>query len=229
MKPEGAEHAQRSRELFFALVGPHVKRLYHFVRHLLGYQEAVGNLRPGELPADEVVDALLVRAYREFVKQPPPSRPKGWLIEQARRQVAIEVRRLGVWQGRTSVHTEDEVPATPPAEYVTRLGEEILEFHEPDENLKVEDVIPDLDLTAPDERAESDELRWSVTAALAGLPEEWREIVLLHHVEGLAGAELARVAGTSPAEVEAVLDLARQYLRQRLVEMGYAPAAPRRS
>lgn len=44
------------------------------------------------------------------------------------------------------------------------------EFHGPDEDLEVEDLIPDLDLTTPEERAEIDEVRWCVDAALAGLP-----------------------------------------------------------
>jgi RNA polymerase sigma factor (sigma-70 family) len=223
-----APREQRSRELFFELVGPHLTRLHHLVRHLLRYREATGDLRAGEVAPEELVDAVVVRAYREFVRHPPPGRPlKRWLVGLAREEVARELRRRKSWDARTPVHTEDDVPETPPEEAVSRLGEEILEFYEPEEDLRVEDVVPDLDLVGPEEQAESDELRWSVDAALAGLPREWREIVLLHHVEGLSGAELARVAGKSTDEVEHVLELAREYLRQRLVESGRALAAER--
>jgi RNA polymerase sigma factor (sigma-70 family) len=220
MRSEAAPREERSREMFFALVGPHVKRLYHFVRHVLAYREAIGDLRPRELSADDVVDAVLVRAYQEFVTHPPTRRLKSWLIGLAREQLAADVRRLTAWDERTPVRTEDDVPETPPEEYVSQLGEEILDFHEPEEDLKVEDVVPDLDLTTPEEQAEADELRWCVDSALAGLPREWREVLMLRHVEGLSGAELARVAGKPPAEVERMLDQARQYLRQRLVESG---------
>jgi RNA polymerase sigma factor (sigma-70 family) len=222
MKPETTPREQRSRETFFALVGPHVKRLYHFVRHLLAYREAIGDLRAGELSADDVVDAVLVRAYQEFITHPPPRKLKSWLIGLAREQLAADVRRLKAWHERTPVHTEDDVPETPPEESVSRLGEEVLDFDEPDEDLKVEDVVADLDLTTPEEQAATDELRWCVASALAGLPLEWREILLLRHVEGLSGAELARVSGRPALEVERVLDQARQYLRQRLVESGCA-------
>lgn len=221
MKPAAALRAQCSREVFFGLVGPHVKRLYHFVRHVLAYREAIGDLQPGELSADDVVDAILVRAYQEFVTHPPRRTLKRWLIALAREQLAADVRRLVSWHERTPVRTEDDVPDTPPEEFVSRLGEEILDFYEPEEDLKVEDIVPDLDLTTPDERAETDELRWCVESALAGLPREWREVLLLHHVEGLSGAELARVTGKSPAELDRILDQARSYLRQRLVESGY--------
>jgi hypothetical protein len=71
MKPRAAPPEQRTREVFFALGGPHVRRLSPFVRHVLGYHEAVGDLLPGELSADEVVDAVPIRAYQEFVSRPP--------------------------------------------------------------------------------------------------------------------------------------------------------------
>jgi RNA polymerase sigma factor (sigma-70 family) len=225
MAASPAPHEPRSRELFFELVGPHLTRLYHLVRHLLRYREATGDLRPGEMVPEELVDAVVVRAYREFVRQPPRRPLKRWLVGLAREEVARETRRRKSWDARTPVHTEDDVPETPPEEAVSRLGEEILDFYEPEEDLRVEDVVPDLDLVGPEEQAESDELRWSVDAALAGLPREWREIVLLHHVEGLSGAELARIAGKSIDEVEHVLELAREYLRQRLVESGRALGA----
>jgi hypothetical protein len=62
--------AERRRIMFFSLVGPHLNRLHHFVRHVLGDLRATGELRPAELTADEVVDSVLLRAYREFVSEP---------------------------------------------------------------------------------------------------------------------------------------------------------------
>jgi hypothetical protein len=38
----------------------------YFVRHQIAYLEAIGNLTTGELTPDDVVDEVLLRAYREF-------------------------------------------------------------------------------------------------------------------------------------------------------------------
>jgi hypothetical protein len=57
---------QRTRESFFPLMGRHLARLYHFVRHQLAYLEAVGDLPRGELTLEEIVDAVVVRASREY-------------------------------------------------------------------------------------------------------------------------------------------------------------------
>ena len=218
---EGHEMNQRRRrELFFSLIGQHVKGVHHFVRHELAYAEAVGDLMPDELTPEEVVDAVILRAYREFVKEPPEGKIKSWLIRLAREHLDAEVKRLKAWRSRTGVRTEAEVPRTPPTEYVSTLGDERLDFDEPDEDLKIEDVIPDVDVPTPEQETETKELRWCVSAALAGMPREWRRAVLLRHVEGLTLAELTKTIGRTEPEVERMLAHADAYLRQKLVEAG---------
>jgi DNA-directed RNA polymerase specialized sigma24 family protein len=44
--------------------------------------------------------------------------------------------------------------------------------------------------------------------------------VLLHQVEGLDSVELAKTLGRTEPEIERVLEYARRYLRQRLIEAG---------
>jgi RNA polymerase sigma factor (sigma-70 family) len=219
MKAETGSPQLRKRELFFWLVGRHLTGLHHFVRHQLAYFQAVGDLLPDELTAEDVVDAVLLRAYGEFVKDPTPQKIRSWLVQLARQHLETEVQRLKSRRDRT-VRTEQDIPETPPTEAVSTLGDEILDFYEPDEDLKLEDVIPDLEIPTPDEVAETEELRWCVNAALAGMPKEWRRALLLHHVEGLRDADLARAIGKPQPEIRRILDRARHYLRQRLVESG---------
>lgn len=115
------------------------------------------------------------------------------------------------------------MPETPPERSVRSLGDEILEFYEPDEDLKVEDVIEDLDVEMPDEERATRELQSCVDAALAGLPGEWRRAVTLRYVEGLSGDALARALGRSRTESERLLEHARACLRERLTESACRP------
>ena len=59
-------------------------------------------------------------------------------------------------------------------------------------------------------------------AALAGMPTEWRRALLLCHIEGLSATEPARTIGWAEPEIEHVLEHAREYLRQKLIESGYS-------
>ena len=154
---------QHNRELFFSSAIQQLDRLYKFVRHQLAYLESVGDLMRGELTGEDVVDTVLLRAYREFVK---PSRASGstpseaervkqpaepdigeWLIGLAKAQIERDVKRFKAERKRT-VHIEEDVPETPPAEEVQTLGDEILDFYVSDEDLKLEDVFPDGDVDA---------------------------------------------------------------------------------
>jgi RNA polymerase sigma factor (sigma-70 family) len=215
-----AEAGHRNRELFFSLAGQHLRPLTDLVRHKIAYYEAVGDLLPGELAPEDVMDAVLLQAYREFVRTPPDGSMRRWLIGLARDHLRSEVKRLKGWRARTAVRTEEDVPETPPTEAVSALGDEILDFHEPDEDLKVEDILPDLEVPTPEDEAARREVQRCVSASLAGTPRAWRLVLTRRYVDGLTGRALAQAVGMLESQVERVLEQATGYLRQRLVELG---------
>lgn len=88
-----ATSEQSNRESFFIQVNRELKGLYRFVRHQLAYFESVGDLIPGELSPEEVVDEVLLSAYREFVKNPAQREMRAWLLQLARKQLAAAVKR----------------------------------------------------------------------------------------------------------------------------------------
>lgn len=77
-------------------------------------------------------------------------------------------------------------------------------------------------LPTPEEILERGDLRDDITRTLAALPHTWRRVFVLHAVEGLALRDVARILGRSRAAVDADLNHAREYLRQRLVDAGFA-------
>jgi len=125
--------AESKRDAFFSMVNPHLKRLHHFVRHLIAYAEAMGDLVEGDLTPQDVVDGVLVRAYRESLKGPRIPDIKNWLLQHALEQLQAEARRLEIERAGT-VHMEEDVPEIPPVREVSTLGDEILDFYQPDEH-----------------------------------------------------------------------------------------------
>ncbi|HEX9444365.1 MAG TPA: sigma-70 family RNA polymerase sigma factor [Candidatus Binatia bacterium] len=224
MTAPSEEHG--NREAFLSAAGRHLKELYAFVRRQLSYRESLGDLAPGELAVEDVVDAALIRAYREYAKQPPGDDLADRLKRLAARQIENEIRRLRPERER-AVHVEEDVPETPPEEEVRDLGEGILYFYQPDEDLKAEDVLPDLRVPTPEQAAEALELRECFRKALAALPRDWREALRLRYVVGLSGASLAKALRRSERESERIVEEAAHYLRQRLLESGceFNPAA----
>jgi DNA-directed RNA polymerase specialized sigma24 family protein len=211
---------RRNRELFFSLVGQHLGRLGQVVRRELAYHDAIGDPQPGELDPEDVVDGVRLRAYREVVRIPPGRSMQRWLMGRARDQLRSQVSRRKLWHGRTPIRTEDDVPETPPTEVASTLGDEALDSHEPDEDLKVEDIVPDLELPTPENEAARRELQWCVPASLAGMPQAWRRILARRYVDGLIGRARADAVELPETHVARVLEQATEYLRQRLLGAG---------
>jgi RNA polymerase sigma factor (sigma-70 family) len=218
--PSDARSAeQREREAFFAQLSRYTNGLYRYARHLLRYYQDLGDLPPGQIEVEDIVDTAVLEAYRELGKAAADRDLKHRLMSDARRYVQKEIRQATARRELT-VSKEDDVLETPPEQEVSLLGEEIFEFFEPGEDLKVEDVVPDLDAPDPEQEAETEELRQCVNSALAGMPAEWRCALTLRFGRGVKGAALARVLGKSGPETSRILERARAYLRQRLVEAG---------
>ena len=220
IRAEAVAAEERKRELFSALAERHLKQLYNFVRREIAYRQAAGDLPPGEVTAEDAVDSTLLQAYREFVKDPAEREIKSWLIGLAVDEVEAEVKRSKA-ERAGSVRIEEDIPETPRTEEVSTLGDEIMDFYQPDEDQKLEDIIPDLRAPTPEQILESRELQRYINRTLGALPRVWRRDFILHHVEGAPVAEIARMTKQTESEVEGNLEYAREYLRQRLREAGF--------
>lgn len=76
--------------------------------------------------------------------------------------------------------------------------------------------------TPADAPATRDETLGSVRDAIARLPRTDREVVVLHHLEGLHPADIARVLGGSKGAIEVRLPRARQRLKVLLADLSEA-------
>jgi RNA polymerase sigma-70 factor (ECF subfamily) len=94
------------------------------------------------------------------------------------------------------------------------------EAHRP--KLELVDTSPAAD---PGFEVEAEEERSLMRTALASLPPEYREVLVLKHFEGRAYGEIASVTGDSIGTLRVRAYRARQLLRERLTELGWLPDA----
>jgi len=76
------------------------------------------------------------------------------------------------------------------------------------------DLDPADDGPGPERAAEQAELRAALEGALAELPPDWREVVVLSDVHGLDYAEIAQATGVALGTVKSRLSRARARLRE---------------
>jgi DNA-directed RNA polymerase specialized sigma24 family protein len=121
--------------------------------------------------------------------------------------IAVTVRRLALEE--IHAHVPKGTPEDPPT---------ILYFFESNGDGGIERSASSGAASAPEGQAENDAVRRSFEHSLAGMPAVWRHVMLLHHVDGLAGPAVARAVGRSESDVQRMIGHACAYLRERLFE-----------
>jgi DNA-directed RNA polymerase specialized sigma24 family protein len=203
--------AERRREEALLRLRHVVPLLCDLVERELAYREAAGDVIPGALTVDEVVDAAVVAGYRDVLTDTSEQHLTTQLRRLALRQIECEVGRLR--GDRNTGPGTGAAPETPAIEPVATLRHHILYFFEPDE-----DVTPEPHRPTADEDGETEDLRRCLEHAFKSMPPAWRRAIFSRHIDGLSGPALARAVGRPPEQIEGLIDHARAFLREQLIE-----------
>jgi RNA polymerase sigma-70 factor (ECF subfamily) len=151
-----------------------------------------------------VVQQTLLEAYQELRQQPPRARTEAqaaaWLRSILGHNLADALRRLGSLKrdARRERSLDRSVEDS-----ASRLG----------------DWIASRD-SSPSHRAIRHEETLRMVEALAGLPENQRRAIEMHHLQGRPLAEIAHELGTTKAAVAGLLHRGLKTLRARLGDSG---------
>jgi len=70
---------------------------------------------------------------------------------------------------------------------------------------------------------ESEEIRQSVHQALAGLPQDYQEVLVLKYLKDMPVLAISQIMGRSPKSVEGLLSRARKAMRDNLEDNNHEP------
>jgi DNA-directed RNA polymerase specialized sigma24 family protein/ribosome-associated translation inhibitor RaiA len=184
-------------------------RMVRFVERELRYREANGQIRPGSVAREEVIDETIATALSDGIEKPERLALEPWLFRLA-------MRCLDELAGRNAEGAAVSLEQSARKVNVEASDEAELQFHQPDEALAAQDNIPDRGTATPEEIACSDEMIAMVEAALRGARREDREAFLLYAVEGFSAEEIAVIGDRNAGQVRASIAAARQHLRKTL-------------
>jgi RNA polymerase sigma-70 factor (ECF subfamily) len=192
------------RAAFTAALERELGALYRFSARELRYHEALGDIYPGELLPEEIVDEVALRALRQARRILRRGTFKGWLRGLALRAIQDHLRRLRLQHKREVISLEDPLLSG------NRWGM----WWQPDAALTWEDVLP-APVPTPEEELVLRETREELEQALNELPPDQRLAFILHAVEGLSYAEIAGILHRPHSEVKDAYHASREALRRR--------------
>ena len=190
-------------------VNANLKRLERFVDRELRFRVAIGQIRPDQIACEEVIDEVIMNALSEEHGTPEQLSLESWFYRLA----LSAVRRLAIANADTG-NVSLDAPAGVPN--VTGSDENVLQYHQPDDTLQKEHIIPDGNARTPEEIVASEEMVAQLDHVLHGANPNDREAFVLYTLEGFTVDEIARITELSADRVRKSIQNARLVIQKKL-------------
>jgi RNA polymerase sigma-70 factor (ECF subfamily) len=190
---EKEDEIQLARDLMAGMPEAFDRFVEHFRTKVFQYSWLMCGHRED---AEEVSQDTLLRVFENFGQLREPERVRSWVLRIAK-NFCLMKRRRSQYAPSTELSLDEFMPA------VERNGGEV--------KLQIADWS-----SLPDDRLLQAELRRVLDQAIAGLPENYRMVILLRDVEELSTEEAAQILDLSADVIKTRLHRARLAIRQEL-------------
>ncbi|MBI4455913.1 MAG: HPF/RaiA family ribosome-associated protein [Acidobacteria bacterium] len=182
-------------------------KVENYIRRELYHQVLMGNFPAGLVQPQAVLDEVFLEVRSRVTSKPPNWTVEQWMIQIARDKLQKRAQDLEV--SREETHVEEA------AENVPRWEDEPLNFYQPDEVLRVEDLLPSENSVTPEELLAQHEREEQLQEAIAQLPDSIRESFVLFALEGFNSDEIAMITRKTQGRVLEEVQEAQSLLRQK--------------
>lgn len=211
-------HRPKTREdfqHFLTRVRKHLPALYAFVAREVDYLESLGELKGIDLSIEDIVDETFIRAMDRWERRPREEAEENWLKRLALQVIRELLPPKPEAEAASIEEPAEELPELAPEE---DIDTQIYEFYQPDEELRLEDLIPDPAAYTPEQLVEAEEFETWLYSMLRRVPRRDREIFIFHRIEGRDPREVARMEGMRLEEVLERSERVRKKLLQWIEE-----------
>jgi RNA polymerase sigma factor (sigma-70 family) len=186
-------------------------RLKQFIENELDYRINSGQLREHQVSSEEVLDEVMVSALSEGDMGSRFLSEESWF-----QGLAIQAIRHLAEANAGAADVSLDAPAR--AQNVTGSDENVLQYHQPDDQPPGESVIRDSNVRTPEEIFASEEMVAQLDIVLRELKAPDREAFVLYTLEGFTIEEISRLSDRPPDEVRKSIEQARERVQQKLPE-----------
>lgn len=186
-----------------------LSRLRRFIQRELQYREDQGQVAPEAISVEDVMNEAIANALGEQNDKPERMKVEPWVHRLAKQAIDMMV-----FDG----NNESNVPLerSHGQQNVQGSDEAILQFHQPDDRLLEENVIPDPAANTPEELVARRELLNLVETTLRDAGRDAQEAFILYTIEGFTLQEIADISNHSVEEVRVAIRRASDHLQRSL-------------
>lgn len=199
------------QEAFEKFVEELMPRFYSFTLREIRNRMYQGQIKPGDIQVKDVLDEAIV-VVSDSIKNKTVFKEKE-IKNEIYRQIIHIINKWTKERRRQITLLEKTIQ---PEEIDT----ELYEFYQPDDIVRMEDIIPDT-VETPDEEVEEEEMQKAVDQVVSMLPDKWRQAYTLIELEGFSPEEVSMIQDRSVEEIKKEVEMARAFVNEKLEDLGY--------
>lgn len=200
------ESAAENREIEQA-IQDNLEKVENYVSREIYHQVLTGRMPAGLIQPHAVVDEVFLEVTVQAHTKPTNITVENWIYSVAREKLRDRIREIE--EQRDEPHIEEEIRGPD-------RDEDFWEYYQPDEALRVEDVLRDASVADPEQILARDEAIQHLNHEIARLPDEIRESFVLFAMEGFNSDEVAMITGKNREQVLSDVEEARTRLAARV-------------
>jgi RNA polymerase sigma factor (sigma-70 family) len=170
-----------------------------------------GQVRPDQISTEEVVDEVIVSALSQENGRSELLPLESWFPG-----LALQAVRRLIESNADIGSVSLDAPAG--QQNVTGSDENVLQYHQPDDQLNGENSIPDQSIRTPEEIFASEEMVAQLDIVLREVGAQDREAFILYTLEGFTVEEISRLSDQPADRVRKSIRHARERVQQKLPE-----------
>ncbi|WDN88576.1 hypothetical protein BuS5_01544 [Desulfosarcina sp. BuS5] len=202
-----------------ALTDTLLPNLERAVKRELAFLHSQGDLPPDYPTVQDVVGEVVAAVIADWEAGMDSHAAYLRMLKEMHRVLDKEVQASRTFG--EMVPLEEPVLLDPADQTESMAGEEFYEFWQPDELLRIEDVIAGEASETPAASARDDQKVGYTLRLLKDLPIAWRRALMLHEFEDIAEEEMTSILDVDLPTVTARISKANHYVRERLLEAGF--------
>jgi RNA polymerase sigma factor (sigma-70 family) len=185
-------------------------RVYNYALREIRFRCYQGFSKPGDITVRDILDDALVQVSERMLSRFDERRALRLIYDEIRRTIDGQLRPPGTGMVPIEqiIGPED-------------IDREYEEYYQPDELIKVEDIVIDENAELPERKIEYEEIEIYIDRILSQLPADWREAFILIEREGISAEELAKNRNKSVESVLHDLEMTKIFLREKLGDAGF--------
>jgi RNA polymerase sigma factor (sigma-70 family) len=185
-------------------------RFYNYALREIRFRSYQGYTKPGIIGVNDVLDEALLSVAKKITGGYNEAKARRLFYHGIKKAIDDQLNPSGIGL----IPIEDPIePESIDAAYQ--------EYYQPDEIIKVEDILIDPDTITAERQVEYLEIEMLIDKLLAQLPADWRDIFILHVREDLPISSIAQNKGKSVGEIRTILRNAKKFIHEKLIDAGF--------